>query len=61
MSQMSKTSSIKQSIKNRINGGTRGDVKIAGDKIDEAKELKDDSLWEREREDLYWIFSANDI
>merc|ERR1712210_222266 len=31
MSQMSKTSSIKQSIKNRINGGTRGDVKIAGD------------------------------
>ena len=44
MSQMSKTSSIKQSIKNRINGGTRGDVKIAGDKIDEAKELKDESL-----------------
>ena len=44
MSQMSNTSSLKK-LTSRINGGTRGDVKIAtGDTIDEAKELKDDSL-----------------
>ena len=43
MSQMSNTSSIKK-MTNRINGSTRGDAKIAGDKIDEAKELKDESL-----------------